>query len=283
MRKEFWTFAVLAVLSVPAGAQTVQRRATFQGGESPNEGKCTIEVVVDTAAEVEVRGDNAVLRTVAGQPAQWRRFVCTGRMPDNPANFRFKGIDGRGRQDLIRDPRSGGAAVVRIEDRDGGSEGYTFDLIWTGSGSGYTGQGGLPPREGYPNAREGFPGGRDGVPGDRGGFQGDRGAFPGDRDGFPGDRDQDRNRAASRFTAEQAIRVCQEGVRQRAYDRFGRADIAFQRTAIDDNPGRNDWVVGAIEVRRGRRADLFQFSCSVNFENGSVRSVQLDPLDRDRR
>jgi hypothetical protein len=269
MRKEFWTFAVLAVLSVPAGAQTVPRRATYQGGESPNEGKCTIEVVVDTAAEVEVRRDNAILRTVSGQPAQWRRFVCTGRMPDNPANFRFKGIDGRGRQDLIRDPRNGGAAVVRIEDREGGSEGYTFDLIWTGSGSGYIGQGGPPPREGFPSAREGFPAGRDGV--------------SSGRDGFPGDRDHDRDRQSSRFTAEQAIHVCQEGVRQQAYDRFGRADIVFRRTAIDDNPGRNDWVIGAIEMRRGRRSDLFRFSCSVNFDNGRVRSVQLDPLDRDRR
>ena len=54
-------------------------------------------------------------------------------MPADPAEFRFEGIDGRGRQQLIRDPRnSGGAAVVRIEDRDGGSEGYTFDLIWGG-------------------------------------------------------------------------------------------------------------------------------------------------------
>jgi hypothetical protein len=250
MHKGFLTIAALAVLSVPVGAQSLPRRATFRGGESPNEGKCTIEVVVDIVAEVEVRGDNAVLRTISGQPAQWRRFECTGRMPDNPPNFRFKGIDGRGRQDLIRDPRNGGAAVVRIEDRDGGAEGYTFDLIWTGSPE-YTGPGGPPPREG----------------------------FPGDRDGSPGDR----NRPPSRFTAEQAIRVCQDGVRQRVFDRFGRADVVFRRTNIDDKPGRNDWVIGTIEVLRGRRSDLFQFSCSVNFDNGRVRSVQVDPVDRDRR
>ena len=242
--------AALAVLPVLADAQSLPRRATFRGAESPNEGICTIEVVVDIVAEVEVRGDNAVLRTISGQPAQWRRFECTGRIPDNPAGFRFKGIDGRGRQDLIRDPRSGGAAVVRIEDRDGGTEGYTFDLIWTG-GPGYTGPGGPPPRD----------------------------RFPGDRDGFGGDR----NRPPSRFTAEQAIRVCQNEVRQRAFDRFGRADIVFRRTNIDDNPGRNDWVIGTIEVARGRRSDFFRFSCSVNFDNGRVRSVQIDPLDRDRR
>ena len=250
MHKTIWTVAALAVLCVPAGAQPQSRIATFRGGESPNEGKCTIEVVVDSVAEVQVRGDNAVLRTISGQPAQWRRFECTGRMPDNPANFRFKGIDGRGRQDLVRDPRNGGAAVVRIEDRDGGTEGYTFDLIWTG-GPGYTGPGGPPPRE----------------------------QFPGNRDGFGGDR----NRPPSRVTTEQAIRVCQDDVRRRARDRFGRADIVFRGTNIDDNPGRNDWVIGTIEVLRGRRSDLFRFSCSVNFENGRVRSAQIDPLDRDRR
>lgn len=252
MYKGILAIAALAVLSVPVGAQSIPRRATFHSGESPNEGKCTIEVVVDIVAEVEVRGDNAVLRTISGQPAQWRRFECTGRMPNNPANFRFKGIDGRGRQELIRDPRSGGAAVVRIEDRAGGAEGYTFDLIWTGSPA-YSGPGSFPPHEG----------------------------FPGDRDGFPGDRD--RARPPNRFTAEQAIRVCQDGVRQQAFDRFGRANIVFRRTSIDDNPGRNDWVIGTIEVRRDRRSDLFQFSCSVNFENGRVRSVQIDPLDRDDR
>jgi hypothetical protein len=41
-------------------------------------------------------------------------------MPPNPANFRFQAVDGRGRQDLIRDPRNGGVAVVQIDDRQGG-------------------------------------------------------------------------------------------------------------------------------------------------------------------
>ena len=86
LHRRFWVVAALAVLCVPADAQSQSRRATFRGGESRNEGKCTIEVVVDSVAEVEVRGDNAVLRTISGQPAQWRRFECSGRMPDNPAN-----------------------------------------------------------------------------------------------------------------------------------------------------------------------------------------------------
>ena len=52
-------------------------------------------------------------------------------MPRNFADFRFQGVDGRGRQALLHDPRTNnGVAVVRIEDPQGGREGYTFDVEW---------------------------------------------------------------------------------------------------------------------------------------------------------
>src|SRR6516164_915218 len=126
----------LVAIAISANGQTLQRRASMTGGGAPDRGKCTIEVVVDGAAEVEIRGDNAVLRNLAGQPPQWRRFECSAPMPPDPPNFRFQGVDGRGRQQLVRDPRGGGPAVVRIEDPDNGSEGYTFDITWGGGSSG---------------------------------------------------------------------------------------------------------------------------------------------------
>ena len=86
------------------------------GGGSPDRGKCTIEVVVDGIAEVEIRGDQGFLRTIAGRPAEWRRFQCSDPLPRSPAEFRFIGIDGRGRQNLVRDPRDGGVAVVEVSD-----------------------------------------------------------------------------------------------------------------------------------------------------------------------
>ena len=86
------------------------------GGGGGDRGKCTIEVVVDGIAEVEIRGDQGSIQNIAGQPAQWRRFQCSAPLPRNPGEFRFQGIDGRGRQNLVRDPRNGGVAVVRIED-----------------------------------------------------------------------------------------------------------------------------------------------------------------------
>src|SRR5882757_2286684 len=94
----------LASIVIPSSAQNLQRRATMVGGGSPDRGKCTVEVVVDGAAEVEIRGDSAVLRNLRGQTPQWRRFECSGVLPNNPADFRFAGVDGRGSQRLVRDP-----------------------------------------------------------------------------------------------------------------------------------------------------------------------------------
>jgi hypothetical protein len=165
-------------------AQSLERRATFRPGGDRDHGKCTVDVVVDGAADVEIRGDTAVLRNLSGRPPQWRRFECTGPLPANPADFRFAGQEGRGRQQLIRDPRNGGVAVVRIEDRDNGAEGYKFDIMWSGSA-------------GYPTGRDNRDYRNDGDNrGDRDqGFNRDRDARDSrDQDSFYRDRD-DRFRA----------------------------------------------------------------------------------------
>ena len=135
MKRTLFALATVAAMAGSMAAQQpIPRRATMRGGGGPDRGKCTIEVWVDGSAEVEVRGDSALLRNISGQPAQWRRFECSGVMPANPGDFRFQGIDGRGSQQLVRDPRNGGVAVVRIDDPRGGAEGYTFDLIWSNAG-----------------------------------------------------------------------------------------------------------------------------------------------------
>src|SRR3984957_20727833 len=126
----FIVTAVFAAICSTMSAQTQPRRMTQVGGGAPDRGKCTVEVVVDGAAEVEIRGASAILRNLSGSAPQWRRFECTGPLPANPGGFRFAGVDGRGRQQLTREPRDGGAAVVRIDDPDNGSEGYTFDIMW---------------------------------------------------------------------------------------------------------------------------------------------------------
>lgn len=239
----------VAAIAGVAAAQD-QRRATLTSGGNTDRGKCTIEIVVDGAAEIEIRGDMATLRDAGGQRPQWRRFECTGAMPANPADFRFAGVDGRGKQQLIRDPRDGGVAVVRIEDPQGGEEGYTFDLFWNGGGGYSRSQDVNRPGERQVDPR---------VPERRGPPEG---AY---------------NR---RIAADEAVRVCQDAVRQQAGQRFRSANITFRRTALDDAPGRGDWVIGTFGVRRGYdREESYRFSCSVNFDSGRVRSAQIDSAE----
>ena len=56
----FLETAACTAVCVTLGAQTFERKAVFTGGGKPGEGKCTIEVVVDAAADVEIRGDRAL-------------------------------------------------------------------------------------------------------------------------------------------------------------------------------------------------------------------------------
>src|SRR3954451_18995197 len=71
-------------------------RANVRGDNRSDQGKCTIEVEVDVAAEVEVRGESARIHTLSGDPARFLRFDCDSIMPSRPSEFRFTGVDGRG-------------------------------------------------------------------------------------------------------------------------------------------------------------------------------------------
>ena len=239
-------FAAFAAATAPMAGQTYERRATLSGGSNNGQGKCTVEVVVDGTADVEIRGDRGFLRNLAGQTPQWRRFECTGVLPTNPTDLQFRGVDGRGSQQLVRDPRNGGVAVVRITDPQGGAEGYTFDLTWSG-GSTYSNQTSSPSIF-------------------------DNGAY--------GDHHAHGN-SGQRISADEAIRVCQDSVRQQAAQRFNASDVEFRRTAIEENLGDHDHVAGAFVIRNSRngnngRPDAHRFICSMNFNNGSIQSVEFD-------
>src|ERR1044071_9474408 len=93
------------VLAAPMFSQQVATyRAQMRGGG--DHGKCTIEVDVDGVAEIEIQGDLGRMRTLSGNPARWPRMECNQPLPQNPQGFRFSGVDGRGRQSLLRDPSS---------------------------------------------------------------------------------------------------------------------------------------------------------------------------------
>jgi hypothetical protein len=192
------------------------------GGGLSDVGRCFVEVVVDGAAELQIRGDNAELRNLSGGEPQWRRFECTSPMPGN-ADVRVN-INGRGRAQLIASPRNGGPAVVRIEDSKGGAEVYQMEFTWAG----------------------GFAGGNFG--------------------------DQARGRVAP----QQALENCRQAVRQEARQQFGTDNVQFQQINVDNNPGRQDWVIGMLSVRRAE----YPFSCSMNLDNGRVREARIDGGNR---
>jgi hypothetical protein len=89
--------------------------------------------MVDGIADVEIRGDNATLRNVSGQAPQFREFECSRPIPPG-ADVRFVAESGRGRQELVRQGREGGAVVVHIEDPENGFGEYRFRLTWGETG-----------------------------------------------------------------------------------------------------------------------------------------------------
>ncbi len=123
--------AMLACLILPLHAQTVSRQADITGGRGP--GRCSVEVSVDHAAEIETRGDSAHLTTLAGQPAYWRRFQCNTPLPARPHDFQLSVFKGRGQVRVVREPRHNhGVAVIHIADPKGGRSDYAFDITWSG-------------------------------------------------------------------------------------------------------------------------------------------------------
>ena len=125
------TAASLVCMTAITSAQTLERRASITGGD-PDRGRCFVEIVVDGAAEVAIRGDDANITNLNGRLPELRRFECTRPLPRGAQDFRFRGIDGRGKQSLLRDPRDSGEAVVRIEDPQSGSDRYAFEITWRG-------------------------------------------------------------------------------------------------------------------------------------------------------
>jgi hypothetical protein len=161
MRRPLFMILAAAAALGTLSAQGLQRKASrARVGPGGGEG-CTIDVVVDGAAEVEIRGDDAVLKNLSGQAPQFRAFDCSRPMPPNAPGFQFTVVDGRGRMELVRTPREGGPVVVRIDDPQPGQGEYRFEITWAGGRveQGYRGEGDRNAdrdHQGYQQERERF-------------------------------------------------------------------------------------------------------------------------------
>ena len=227
--------------------QIMRARLSGSRGDS---GKCTIEVRVDIAAEVDIYGDSARLRTLGGQPSSWTRMECTDGLPTDMADFRFRGRDGRGSQTLIQDPRNNrGMAVVRIEDPKGGAEGYTFDIEWSGAR-------GPAPTGGFPS---------DVLPGV---------SRP---DSGLGRNGNARGRGNNRVSFEQAIEACRNEVLVRGPRDYNMRAVQVTGADLDRGQGRREWVTGTFTSRTGAmlRGGQYRFNCLVDYNTGAVRTFEI--------
>lgn len=132
--------APAALFLTVCAAGFAQPYDTFRGritGGGGDRGKCTVEVVVDGTAEIEIIEAEGRMNTLAGARATWRSMECNMGVPGNPAEFKFSPQSGRGKQYVVRQPQENrGIALIRIEDPSGGSGTYRFDLEWRGSSGG---------------------------------------------------------------------------------------------------------------------------------------------------
>ncbi len=262
MSQVWKALVVLALAILPAAAQSTaelresiaqlrERRAVLGDGAPNGPGNCRIEISVDIRAEVEIQQDSALLRNLGGQRPQWKRFECTSLMPLQPAGFKFTKVTGRGRLKLTLDPSRGGPAVLQVDDPQPGTESYTIDISWTGSKDEKS---------------------ITGLPADLNkGPESDR-KRPPDVESKP--------RADSGFVrpfvSEEAVRGCEDAAIDRAIERFHAQAVAIRHSALDSTPGREEWVAGTLETRRGKNWEVYRFSCSVDFRERSMRSVDLE-------
>jgi hypothetical protein len=305
------TIAAAAALALPLSAQPQQRRAVLTGGYAGG-GQCSGEVVVDGAAEINIRGDRATLRDLSGRNPEWRNFRCTSALPLNPGSVTFN-AEGRGRAQLVQSPQQGGDAVIRIEDPHSGAQIYRFNLSWNENGN-------FRNREqpnGYYSDLENNPAVRECESAIRSEAAARFNTRNVDFRRLTADNNQGRREFVSgtlsvpnpngpdayyHFSCSmnlrngrirsanidqqplnwgpesdyrsQAVDSCQNKVAARIRN-DGYSRPRFQSTNIDNRQGPNDRVYGTVVAQGVDHARSFDYSCSVNLRNGNLRSANV--------
>jgi hypothetical protein len=252
---QFMGFLLMGILSLPLMADTqFQARRMMRQDVPLGMGQCDIRVMIDDEAEVSVRGDTVQIRTLRGKEGRDAGSECNAPLPSRVSGFNFQVIDRRGDIALLAQPspRTGSSAIVQIRDSQGGEGRYHFRLTWNDPG--YNSQGGYDPydRGGFP--RNYPPGGGYG----RGGRWGAQGL---------------------RFTTDDAINLCSDAVRNNLssgyrYD-YNNVDILNVRPS--NRAGWTGWISGDAAVRRGFFGRQFFFNCQVDYSNGAILSLDVEP------
>ena len=76
------------------------------------------------------------------------------------------------------------------------------------------------------------------------------------------------------YTDEQAMDTCRDAVVNRIHD-LGYTGVDLRSIRVDNSPSRSDWVIGNADAGQGDHSAKFDFSCRVNRNTGSLRSVDV--------
>jgi hypothetical protein len=133
MTKRFFVLSVLlALFALPTFAQF---NWPFPGGgQRGNYGvsRFAWSGEVDGTTYVRIQRNRAYAENVNGLPVQRQRYDFSDPLPRASVNLDLNVLNGRGRVRIVETPRQYNdyTAVVRIDDNDGGSDNYRFELRW---------------------------------------------------------------------------------------------------------------------------------------------------------
>ncbi|HEY3439228.1 MAG TPA: hypothetical protein VGK29_00680 [Paludibaculum sp.] len=138
VRRAVIAVGLLSGLAVAGDWADVTPKRTGDYDANKASGYCTIRVRVDIETIVHLRGEKVAFETLAGRPSTDEGTECSQPLPGGNAlaNFKFRGVDGRGEQTLLEAPgaENSWTAKIRIRDPKGGDEGYTGRIEWDNRG-----------------------------------------------------------------------------------------------------------------------------------------------------
>lgn len=141
--KRKWIPLLVALAGTATAATAVAQPRyedySFRIGRAPDwnmtaaDGICRLRIFVDDAAQVQLRGDQIIVRTQSGQRSFDQGSVCNQPLPFHRVdNFRVTTERGRGQVMNVEPPmrRNNFAGSMRIEDPQRGGETYELVVAW---------------------------------------------------------------------------------------------------------------------------------------------------------
>src|SRR5438093_1395526 len=125
---QFFSLLLLPLIAPAIQAQTYPG----QYSQSNRIARFHWEGIVDGTDIIRVRRRQVQTEVRSGAPVQRERYEFTDPLPNIRIDVELEVIEGRGRVQLLEQPRPNNdyAAVIRIEDPDRGQSRYVFELRW---------------------------------------------------------------------------------------------------------------------------------------------------------